>query len=231
MPTPKAGYWRDGHKLPGVTTILKQSDQSGLISAANAVGVKGQKVYGADGVWSLSGDIGTATHARIQAHLEHREWLNEEGLSQKVVQASIPPFSSFLRWAAGRQLPGECEVGLVHPELPYGGTIDYLDRGVGYIYDWKTNSSLDYLDSLYGQIGAYTMLAEAHGIGITETTIVRFPKEGGDAEELKIDPSSEKGIAGQTLFKLLLAAYGQREIISRKDIEPGLVARSGRRRR
>lgn len=224
MPTPKQGYWRDGKKLPGVTTILKQEDQGGLIAAANKLGLKGLAVYGPEGEWSLAADIGTAAHARVQAFIEHKDF-SLDGM-EKAVSASIAAFDSFTRWAADKDFTGgECEVGLVHPMLNYGGTIDFLHRERGIILDWKTNSSLDYKDKLYGQIGAYTMLAEANGIPIKSTTIVRFPKDGGDAEELVIDPRSEKGQAGQRLFTWLLAAYEEREVISRKEIQPGLVAK------
>jgi hypothetical protein len=229
MPTPKQGYSRDGRKLPGVTTILKQDDSSGLIAAANKLGLKGRAIYGPEGEWSLAADIGTATHARIQAHIEHREWKNEEGLSEAVVEASKAPFASFQKWANHWRFEGDCEVGLVHPLLGFGGTIDYLNRDQGIILDWKTSgpSLWDYPEKLYGQIGAYVLLAEAHGIKIASTKVVRFPKEGGDAEELKIDPDSEKAIAGQNLFLALLTAYEQRDIISRKEIEHGLVAKVG----
>jgi len=233
VPTPRGGYLRDGRKLPGVTTILKQEDQGGLVAAANKLGLKGRAIYGPSGEWSLAADIGTATHARIQANIEDKE-PDFGDLPEKVLEASRLPFCAFLQWCIDKEpnfKGGECEVGLVHPTLPFGGTIDYLHREQGIILDWKTNYSFDYPDKLYGQIGAYTLLAEAHGIPIKSTTVVRFPKDGGDAEELVIDPNGAKGQAGRKLFLSLLEAWEQRYIIGLKEIEPGLMAKvnGGRR--
>lgn len=219
MPTPKQGYFRDDQKLPGVTTVLKQKDSSGLISAANSVGLKGKKVYGPDGEWSKAADIGTAAHAMIQSYIEKN--------ACEMMDAALPAFESFLKWAEGRTFTGKCEVGLVHPILPFGGTIDYLDTENQLIFDWKTNSSLDYQEELYGQMGAYTLLAEGHGHYIRTATIVRFPKEGGPAEELVIETGSKQAVAGRQLFESLLAAYWAREEIKKKPIKLSMMAEVG----
>lgn len=230
MPTPSAGYWRDGQKLVGTTTVLRQKDSSGLISAANSVGLKGKKVYGPEGEWSRAADIGTAVHLLIQTCLEGAA-VDLSTVPEVMSLAALPAFESFQKWAERKTFPGKCEVGLVHPIFPFGGTIDYLDAENHLIFDWKTNSSLDYVEELYGQMGAYTLLASAHGHVIKTSTIVRFPKEGGKAEELVIDPASRRGIAGQEMFLALLDAYTQRAEINREDIEPGLMAKVGKTRR
>ena len=216
MPTPKEGYFRDGVKLPGVTTVLKQKDSSGLISAANSLGRKGKFAFGKEGEWQRAADIGTATHAMIESFIQNIP-VEEVDLSAK------PAFDSFVVWAEGRKFTGKCEVGLVHPELPYGGTIDYIEEPL--LFDWKTNSSLDYTEELYAQVGAYVMLAEAHGMKIETSTIVRFPKEGGKAEELVIPTDSVKAKLGRELFLALLNAYHFRAAISKKEIELGMIAK------
>ncbi len=228
MPTPSAGYWRDGQKLVGTTTVLKQKDSIDLISAANSLGLKHRKVYGPDGEWSRAADIGTAVHATIQSWIEK---VPAQDLDPVMLDLAMPAFESFLKWAERKTFPGKCEVGLVHPIFPFGGTIDYLDSENHVILDWKTNSSLDYVEELYGQMGAYTLLASAHGHVIKTSTIVRFPKEGGQAEELVIDPASRRGIAGQEMFLALLDAYTQRIEINREDIGPGLMAKVRKTRR
>lgn len=223
MPTPQYGYFKDGKKIPSVTTILKQEDQSGLVAAANLLGLKGRAIYGPQGEWSKAADVGTAVHAMIQSFIE--------GLTVEYSAAAVPAFKSFLEWAGHRLWLGRCEVALVHTVQDYGGTIDYLDGEGRFIMDWKTSKSFEYSEKFYGQMAGYSMLAESHGMTIDRCTIVRFPKEGGKAEELVIETGSPKERAGRELFRYLLAAYEARQIISAKEEEPpkpqrlGLIAR------
>jgi hypothetical protein len=68
MPTPKLGYIRDGRKLPGVTTILKQKDSSGLIAGANSMGRKGLIIQNT-GTTIIRLVLGTGTPSQTVYHV------------------------------------------------------------------------------------------------------------------------------------------------------------------
>lgn len=206
MPTPKHGY-RDenGNPLPGVTTILRQVDVQGLIGAANKMGLKGREVYGPRGEWSRAADIGTCAHARIEAFIRGEVFGPEQAKSPDLFEASTLAYESFLRWAEGREFNGQSEVGLVHP-LGFGGTVDYIDADSGEIFDWKTSRSLG--ASAVAQVcGGYGMLCEENLFEPNLYHIVRFPKEGGEAEQWTIPATSPTAKAGRLMFESLLASY------------------------
>lgn len=226
MPTPKAGY-RDaeGNTLPGVTTILKQVDIQFLIGIANKMGLKGRETYGPKGEWERAADIGTCAHARIEAFIKGAtltpaQWClswTEVDLSASVVpgdvqkvaaamdlfSASTPAYESFLKWADGREFKGRTEVGLVHSQ-GFGGTIDYLPEEE--IFDWKTSRQLG--ASAVAQVcGGYGMLCEENLFVPRLYHVVRFPKEGGEAEQWTIRADSPTATAGRVMFMSLLESY------------------------
>ena len=219
--------YRDSNNepIPGVTTILQGAeDQSGLVAAANLVGLKGTRIYhlkdrktGAVreiGEWSRAGDIGTCAHQMIQDHIQGTVF-DPSQYPEEVVRLSHAPYGSFLAWREGKRLEGACEVSLTHPE-GFGGTIDFI--GKSEILDWKTGS--DYIwkspAKLYGQLAAYKYLAEHHGYAVDRVTVVRFPKEGTQAEELTIEPGPKLDAALE-MFLSLLKAWKARKIINQKD--------------
>ena len=211
MPTPKKGY-RDANDniVVGVTTVLKQSDKGQLIAIANSLGLKGVKIYGPGGDWSHKADIGTATHALIQGHLDRRP-VDFSGASQKAFEDAAPCFQSFLDWSADKILKGESELALVHPKLPYGGTMDFIgDDGV--LMDWKSSSDQGFsqTDDLLAQLAAYVELALAHGRKVRRATVVQFPKTGAPAAELSIEVGSLQHKQAWELFRNLLEAYNLR---------------------
>lgn len=213
MPTPKQGY-RDanGNPLPGVTTILRQVDVNFLIGAANKMGLKGREVYGPKGEWSRATDIGTCAHARIEAFIRGEAFGPEQAVclfkyqpeqSMDIFKASTPAYESFLKWADDREFKGRTEVGLVHSH-GFGGTIDYLPEGE--IFDWKTSKSLG--ASAVAQVcGGYGMLCEENLFVPKLFHVVRFPKEGGEAEQWTIPATSPTAKAGRVMFESLLTSY------------------------
>ena len=206
MPTPRTGY-RDeqGNPLPGVTTILKQMDVSFLIGAANKMGLKGREVYGPNGEWTRAADIGTCAHARIEAYIRGEAFTAEQAQSSELFEASQPAYESFLEWAEGRVWSGSTEVGLVS-ERGYGGTIDYVSHETAEIWDWKTSKQLR--ASAIAQVcGGYSILCEERMFVPQLYHVVRFPKEGGQAEQWTVHAGSPTAQAGRVLFESLLASY------------------------
>ena len=215
MPTPKQGYRdADGNSLPGVTTILRQVDVQFLIVAANKMGLKGREVYGANGEWTRAADIGTCAHARIEAFIRKEAFGPEQAIvlfkyeaeqSVDLFNSSQPAFDSFLAWAGSREFMGRTEVGLVHSQ-GFGGTIDYLVMEGCEVYGWKTSKQLG--ASAIAQVcGGYSMLCEETLFVPNRYHVVRFPKEGGEAEQWTIHGGSPTAINGRVMFQSLLASY------------------------
>lgn len=209
MPTPRAGYQDEsGNPLPGVTTILKQMDVSFLIGAANKMGLKGREVYGPNGEWTRAADIGTCAHARIEAFIRGEAFTAEQAQSEDLFKASQPAYESFLKWSERKEFKGKTEVGLVSSK-GFGGTIDYVEGDGKEIYDWKTSKQLG--------ASAVAQVCGGYGILVEDSTtlvnfpelyhIVRFPKEGGPAEQWTIRAGSPTATASRVLFESLLASY------------------------
>lgn len=206
MPTPRQGYQdENGNPLPGVTTILRQIDVQFLIGVANKMGLKGREVYGPDGEWTRAADIGTATHARIEAHIKGGRLQSHEAQSPDLFCASSLAFESFQNWAGERFFPGRTEVGLVSSK-GFGGTIDYVDEVTGEIYDWKTSKQLG-AAAIAQVCGGYAMLCEERLFVPKLFHVVRFPKDGGEAEQWTIHADSPTAKAGRVMFESLLASY------------------------
>lgn len=206
MPTPKHGYLdENGNKLPGVTTILRQVDVSFLIGAANKMGLKGREIYGPRGEWSRAADIGTCAHARIEAFIRGEAFGPEQAESPAIFEASQLAYESFLRWAEGRKFTGRTEVGLVHPS-GFGGTVDYIDTETEEIFDWKTSKQLG-ASGIAQVCGGYGMLCEESLFVPKVYHVVRFPKEGGEADQWTIHAGSPTAKAGRVMFESLLASY------------------------
>ena len=209
MPTPKAGY-RDagGNRLPGVTTILgAHKDAGGLVHAAWKLGSQGLNYRNE---WDKAAKIGTCLHARIEAFITKTDFDEMEHTGGAVTHSQLA-YESFLRWAEGRTFTGDCEVPLIHPR-GFGGTIDYLEPGL--ILDWKSNKAL--YPEVYAQVGGYALLIEVHFGQLPDCKVIRFDKEGRDAEVLDLPAQSPKAIAGRKLFLGLLDAYEAKREIERK---------------
>lgn len=213
MPHPKAGYQdSNGNPVAGVTTILGQQSNAGLITAANSAGLRGIKVYGDDpvGAWTHAANVGTATHGLIEAHI-NRKAVDYSIAPKEAFEDSRPCFQAFLDWSKDKHLAGKTELQLVHPTLGFGGTMDFLADD-GTLHDWKTSSdySFDAGDNLWAQVAAYRELASAHGYKVTRCIAVQFPKTGAPAKELHLDLDTYEAKLAWDLFLHLLNAYNTR---------------------
>lgn len=206
LPTPRQGYRdADGNPIPGVTTILKQADLGFLIGAANKMGLKGREVYGPKGEWTRAADIGTCAHARIEAFIRNERFTAAQAESEDLFHASEAAFQAFLQWAQGRQFKGRTEVGLVSSQ-GFGGTIDYVDSETCEVFDWKTSKQLG-ATAIAQVCGGYGMLCEESLFVPKAYHVVRFPKEGGEAEQWTVHAGTPTAKAGRVMFESLLASY------------------------
>ena len=144
MPRPKEGYYLDGERVPGVTTITGQLDwgKSGrLIWWA-----KKETLEGRDPMQSRdkAANAGTVAHALIEAHLLKRPPELEPNTPKEIIEKGETAFLNFLTWAEGFKLnPRSVEEAMVSRKYRCGTTPDliaYVQNRLS-IVDWKTGGA------------------------------------------------------------------------------------------
>lgn len=181
------------------------------------------KPYFYAGHTSKAADLGTIAHARIEAWL-HGTTLDPSGLDEALYAASLAPLERFQEWWDGEGLTlVASEEQLVHPELRYGGTIDFVARDrdgklvLGDIKTTKANRDWPY-PTVIAQVAAYKALREAYyaAVGpdaiIERVVVVRVGKTPEDLGQ-QVWLSAKKLAAGMRLFLAAKDAYeAQREL-------------------
>lgn len=179
------------------------------------------KPYFYAGHTSKAADLGTIAHARIEAWL-HGTTLDPHGLDEGLYSASLAPLTRFQEWWDGEGLTlVASEEQLVHPELRYGGTIDFVARDrdgklvLGDIKTTKANRDWPY-PTVIAQVAAYRELWDRfHRIEddtVSRVVVVRVGKTDGDLGQ-QVWLSEKKLAAGMRLFLAAKDAYeAQREL-------------------
>ncbi len=225
MATPKHGYWVDGKRVPGTTTIIGRfKDSSALLHWAFKQGQEGKaRLYGEA---EKAADIGTIAHEMIEAHVngfdpahildEH----NTRNVSMDMKIKATNAFNMFREWESqtGLELLSRYqEIQLVSPMYMFGGTPDAIGKINGKIVllDWKTSNGV-YPDYLL-QLAAYRHLIgsgrqmidgeelriDGERVRIQGAHLLRFPKEYPDFDHRyfgDLDQAWEQ-------FKLFRKAY------------------------
>ena len=165
MPTPSKGYYIEGKRVPGTTTIIGRfKDSSPLLYWACEQGkaIERREISSLYDKRDLAADIGTAAHDMADKYLkggnpvESTDYLSlaPEGQS-KALQA----FDMFLEWWEGTNLKIRAtEVQLTSEKYKYGGTPDWIletPKGLA-MGDIKTSNGI-YTDYLI-QVAAYKQL-------------------------------------------------------------------------
>ena len=182
------------------------------------------KPYFYAGATSKAADLGTIAHARIEAWL-HGTTLDPSGLDEGLYAASLAPLERFQEWWDGEGLTlVASEEQLVHPELGYGGTIDFVARDrtgklvLGDIKTTKANRDWPY-PTVIAQVAAYKELWELVKCGppwprdpVARVVVVRVGKTPEDlGQQVWLTP--KKLDAGMRLFLAAKDAYeAQREL-------------------
>ena len=227
-------FHKDGKQVVGVTTLLGVLGKDALMPWAAKMEREGILAWFAAGkqTWDLpkpyfyaghtskAADLGTIAHARIEAWL-HGTTLDPSGLDEALYAAATAPLERFHEWWDGEGLTlVASEEQLVHPELRYGGTIDFVARDrdgklvLGDIKTTKANRDWPY-PTVVAQVAAYRELwEENHPIegGIDRVVVVRVGKTEEDLGQ-QVWLSEKKLAAGRRLFLAAKDAYeAQREL-------------------
>lgn len=181
MPHPANGYMHpdDGAPVPSVTEVLKAVGwgMDALIRWAEKQGAKGES---AEASRDRGADVGSCVHDQCECILTG-EIFDRDRYSTDVLLQSARAVTSFHDWVAATDLRVHAtELGLVHPDLRYGGTLDVwadLD-GRPAIIDLKTTKAVYPKHIL--QIAAYAKLVEWHyPAEIERGVIIRLGGNGG----------------------------------------------------
>ena len=225
----------DGKQVVGVTTLLGVLGKDALMPWAAKMEREGilawfaagkqtwdlPKPYFYAGATSKAADLGTIAHARIEAWL-HGTTLDPHGLDEGLYAAAAAPQTRFQEWWDGEGLElVSSEEQLVHPELRYGGTIDFVARDkdgrvvLGDIKTTKANRSWPY-DTVIAQVAAYEQLwnarAKAPNSPVERVVVVRVGKEASDpGQRVWLDPAKRE--AGWKLFLAAQAAYEAKRLL------------------
>jgi hypothetical protein len=207
MPTPKAGYFVNGTKVPGVTTIIGRFKDSGaLIYWAWQQGKDGKDFRETS---KAACDAGTLAHAMVEADLKHTgiDQTLLVGLPLEVKDNAVQAFKAYQSWKQQTKLKVvSLECPLTSEKYLYGGTPDgivYVDKKLA-IVDVKTSSGV-YRDNLL-QVAAYKALwEETHPEDKIQGGyhILRFAKEQGDFSHHYF-PNLDEALE---MFLLLRKAY------------------------
>jgi hypothetical protein len=158
MSTPKQGYFIDGVKVPGTTTIIGRFKESGgLLHWAFKQGQSG-----ASSLYEKrdeAADIGTRAHGLIERHVNGEDI--DAIIKSETSTGAVNAFQMYLKWEKQtnlKLLSKYQEMQLVSPNYAFGGTPDAIGEIDGEILllDWKTSNSV-YSDYLI-QLAAYQHL-------------------------------------------------------------------------
>lgn len=194
MATPKKGYWLNGKRLPGTTTVIGRfKDSGGLLQWAFKQGQEGASHLYEKA--NEAADIGTAAHALIEYHINGSDKKPQEylELSEDDQAKARNAFDLYLKWehqTGLKMLSKYQEIQLVSPEYSFGGTPDAIAEIDGKIVllDWKTSNGV-YQDYII-QLAAYRHLIN-EGVRMdtgdplnmqveNEAHLLRFAKEYPD---------------------------------------------------
>ena len=230
-----------GTRLPGVTTILgtlakpallgwyAEEERKGILSALDVSGVmtakeldkflpvrkNGKPMPYAEVKRDKAADLGTVTHARIEAWLNHDE-LSPEGIPADLFEKSLNGLLRFTEW--WNENGFTClttELQMVSEEMQVGGTADIVGCHVSaqmtdrIVFDIKTSKRSQYwpYPETYAQVATYAnMVTETTGYPVSDVWVLRVGKEEGD-EMQSVKLTMHQRDAGARLFRSALGVY------------------------
>lgn len=178
MPTPKAGYWLNGKRVPSVSTILGNLGWGNerLMAWSADLGLQGID-YRVERQTAC--DIGTCAYDMIDCHL-HGRLLEIGKFPEDIIDQALTPYAAFRAWLVDNALEVVAtEFPLVSSALRYGGTPDALVRmhREPVLIDFKTSKWL--FPKHVIQVVAYMdLIAECRGYRLDRAVILRVGKDG-----------------------------------------------------
>lgn len=158
MGRPKDGYFIDGEKVPGVTTITgRYKDSGALIYWAWNQGKQGIDFRQTR---DKAADAGTCAHAMIEADWHQTEFKRTD-YEPSILEKADHAFLAYLEWKEQTNLKIiKPELTLLSKKHKFGGTLDAILVGKKLrLGDYKTSGGV-YADMLIQVGGGYALLWE-----------------------------------------------------------------------
>lgn len=188
MPHPSKGYFVDGKKVPGVTTIIGRfKDSGGLLQWAFQQGQAAERgeIKNLYDKRDSAAEAGTLAHSLVEAKIHGLPLPDLSVHPPEIAAQAKQGYENYLRWQEDNKIEiAYQEMELVSAKHLFGGCPDAIGKdshGQLCILDWKTSNGV-YVDYLM-QIAAYSILWEEHHP--TEPLVggyhlLRFAKEHAD---------------------------------------------------
>jgi hypothetical protein len=136
MPTPKAGYYIDGLRIPSVTTVISRfKNADPLLYWAWNLGREGKDFREER---QRAADAGTVAHEMLECFIRGRAF-DPTPYPLEALAKAENAFCAFRRWADQSRLkPEKTELSLVSRRWKFGGTLDSIQiDGQIRLFDWK----------------------------------------------------------------------------------------------
>jgi hypothetical protein len=181
---------------------------------------QGKPAWFAEAKRDRAADLGTITHARIEAWLQGTS-LDPDGIPPALYEQSVHGQNRFAEWwyAHGFKWVAS-EQKLISEKLQVGGTADIAATtrdGINALIDIKTSKASAYWPYAenIAQAATYAeMLADTTGINVQQVWLVRVGKEAGDTVETVCLTDSQRA-AGRMLFDGALRCYQALRLLDR----------------
>lgn len=221
-----AGLERE-HVIDLAASLMREAEARGEIydtaeALASDMRARLSGEYAFEAKRDKAADLGTITHARIEAWLNGQE-LDPDGLPEDLFAASVHGFERFREWwfEAGLTTVAT-EKALVSERFRVGGTLDVVARdtnGFLVLVDIKTSNATKSwpYPSVIGQVAAYASIwNEQGGEAIDRVAVARVGKlPGDDGQRLWV--SQGRFEAGLELFQGALTCYRAQQALSRVE--------------
>ena len=172
-----------GQKVPSVTTIIggnlgwNKNILLGWTRKKMNEGIDPIRIR------DFAAEVGTVAHGLVEQALTEKEFNIYEYPAEAVTAAQVA-YQAFLAFDNINDLQTDAvEVPLVHEDLKYGGTIDWVGKlnGVQCMIDFKTSSNI-YADH-YIQLCAYRELYKfEYGVELEEVHLLHMDKITGNQQ-------------------------------------------------
>jgi hypothetical protein len=178
VPTPSAGYFLDGRRIPSVSSVLNNLGWGNefLVRWAADLGLQGIDY---EKERDKAATIGTIAHELIAAHLLKRA-PDVDAYPFDLIEAGRPCLRAYQTWAKEHQIELiASEEPLVSSAMRYGGTFDAVVRMNGNLtlLDFKSSNWL--YPKMILQATAYLdLIAECKGKHIDKAVILQVTKSG-----------------------------------------------------
>jgi hypothetical protein len=199
MASPKSGYYIDGERVPGTTTIIGRFGESeGLKYWAWQMGhkqAKDGKPFKYMELADKPAETGTLAHRMIELHINGEDpYSCLEGVEKTMAEKATNAYKMYEIWESQtglKMLSKYQEIQLVSKQYRFGGCPDAIGEIHGKIVllDWKSSAKI-YPDYLL-QLAAYKHLVnegvradtgEPLGLTVTDVHLCRFAKDYPDFE-------------------------------------------------